>query len=188
MKNTQVATLSPSPQLHFSEWKADNFRAVNKFYKRQKHKGSASGNERVFVVMANPLTDHTAPVIQITDRQKSNRPISDTQTTANQKTEPQIIAAVRLVPTDDYYWLRSLYVDESLRGQNIGSQLMGFVQQHISHPIHCFPYKHLEHFYQLAGYTIEPVDTIPQALQQLFERYSRKADNILIMSLPSKPD
>ena len=79
--------MTPNPY-SFYEWKEPNFRAVNKFYKREKHKGSASGEERVFV---------------ISQQQGSE--------------ESEVIAAVRLVPYESYYWLRSLYIDHSLRGK-----------------------------------------------------------------------
>jgi N-acetylglutamate synthase-like GNAT family acetyltransferase len=141
-------------ELEFKEWNESNFRAVNKFYKSQKHKGSASAQERVFVV------------------QKSRQNTS----------ESKIIAAVRLVPYQDYYWLRSLYVEKSLQGNNIGSQLLFFVNQNIRQTIHCFPYAHLKVFYQLCDYSLTELNDLPQALQQLYQRYSIKSNGILIMS------
>lgn len=36
--------------MHIVEWSETNFRTVNKFYRSQKHKGRANGDERVFVV------------------------------------------------------------------------------------------------------------------------------------------
>jgi N-acetylglutamate synthase-like GNAT family acetyltransferase len=140
-------------QLHFTEWQGEHFRPVNQFYKKQKHKGSASGDERVFIIEYGEA----------------------------------IIAAVRLVPHDDYYWLRSLYVEQTLQGQSLGSQLLSFVQVNIHTAIYCFPYLHLEHFYQQAGYVFVAESDMPQSIRQLYTRYNRKGQGILAMAkLPSQ--
>jgi GNAT superfamily N-acetyltransferase len=157
------------------EWQEPNFRAVNKFYKKQKHKGSASGDERVFVIV------------------ETARPDLETNDTLEDSIENSIIAAVRLVPGvshDDsnnnshtgYYWLRSLYVDKSLRGQNLGSQLLNYLHNHIKQDIHCFPYTHLQHFYEQSNYQLTLPKNAPLPLQQLYARYNRKGDSILLMS------
>lgn len=130
------------------EWQGENFRAVNQFYRRQKHKGSASGDERVFVI------EH----------------------------DSQIIAAVRLVPYEGYYWLRSLYVEQTQQGKKLGSQLLAYLDQHITQPIYCFPYLHLDHFYQQAGYQLIGEDKMPQSILQLYTRYNRKGQGILAMA------
>jgi len=130
------------------EWQGENFRAVNQFYRRQKHKGSASGDERVFVI------EH----------------------------DSQIIAAVRLVPYEGYYWLRSLYVEQTQQAKKLGSQLLAYLDQHITQPIYCFPYLHLDHFYQQAGYQLIGEDKMPQSIFQLYTRYNRKGQGILAMA------
>lgn len=145
-------SLSP---LQCSEWAEDNFRGVNKFYKRQKQKGSASGDERVFVVnTCDPIT-------------------SD---------EHILIAAVRLVPYSGYYWLRSLYVAAPHQGKGIGSLLLAFVNEQVKQDIHCFPYTHLDRFYALSGYQLTQPAQLPMSLSQLFDRYNHKGDNIIAMS------
>ena len=118
------------------EWQGENFRAVNQFYRRQKHKGSASGDDRVFVI------EH----------------------------DSQILAAVRLVPYEEYYWLRSLYVEQTLQGKKLGSQLLAYLDHHITQPIYCFPYLHLDHFYQQAGYQLIGADKMQQSILQLYTR------------------
>ncbi len=140
-------TLDPS-QYHFKEYIGEHFRPVNQFYKKQKHKGSASGDERVFII------EH----------------------------DNDIVAAVRLVPFDDYYWLRSLYVEKTRQGQSLGSQLLAYVHEHIHHTIFCFPYLHLDHFYQQAEYVLVTPDNLPQNLEQLYQRYNRKGRGILAMA------
>ena len=146
-------------------WQQPNFRAVNKFYRSQKHKGSASGDESIFVIYQDAeINDHC---------DKASEPLSN---------EPELVAAVRLVPHDNYYWLRSLYIKQELRGQNLGSELLAFVHQHITLPIYCFPYTHLEQFYGRAGYELVTPEQLPQSLNQLFERYQGKGQSILAMA------
>lgn len=145
---TTLTMTIPSANYVFSHWQEPHFRPVNQFYRRQKHKGSASGDELVFVV----------------------------------KNQNEIVAAVRLVPNTGFYWLRSLYVDKTLQGQGLGTQLLTFVHQHIEPSIYCFPYSHLEHFYTHAGYTLIAPQELPNDLQQLFTRYKGKGENILAMA------
>ena len=145
--------------LQIIEWQEANFRAVNKFYKRQKHKGSASGDERVFIALGDLPNDSSDP-----------------------STEPSIIAAVRLAPADGYYWLRSLYVDKDLRGASIGSQLLAHVNTHVHSTIHCFPYAHLLNFYSQCGYQLSDITQAPAPLQPLYTRYNQKGDGVLFMS------
>ncbi len=130
-------------------WSGDNFRAVNKFYRSQKHKGSASGDEQVFVIFQ----------------------------------DEGVIAAVRLVPHEGYYWLRSLYVKTELRGLQLGSLLLKAVHSSINVPIYCFPYDHLLAFYKASGYEVLAVEDTPEALQDLYKRYSRKGTAIINMGI-----
>ena len=147
-------------QYYFQAWCEPNFRAVNRFYRSQKHKGSASGDEQVFVTYL-----------------KANEP----------DTEDTLVAAVRLVPHQGYYWLRSLYVDKTLRAQKLGSQLLTFVHSFLSEhdakplPIYCFPYTHLNGFYSQNGYTLLAPEALPESLNQLFTRYSGKGESIISM-------
>jgi GNAT superfamily N-acetyltransferase len=140
--------------VEFKEWHESNFRVVNKFYKSQNHKGRASGDERVFIAQKRCENSH----------------------------QLNIIAAVRLIRYQGYYWLRSLYVEKSIQGNNVGSLLLSFLNQNIQQTIHCFPYIHLKRFYQNCGYSLTKLNDLPLPLQQLHQRYSTKSDRILIMS------
>jgi len=146
---TTLTMTEPSSTFEFSRWQEPHFRPVNQFYRRQKHKGSASGDEQVFI---------------------------------GKDQEEVIVSAVRLVPNDGFFWLRSLYVEHTLRGQNLGSSLLEFVHQHTQLPIYCFPYSHLQSFYERAGYTLVSPNDLPNDLNQLFTRYKGKGENILAMA------
>lgn len=142
------STTSQLPHYQISQWQGEHFRPVNQFYRRQKHKGSASGNETVFVIEDNE----------------------------------NMIGAVRLVPYEGYFWLRSLYIEQTIQGKGLGSQLLQHINKAISLPIYCFPYTHLEHFYRLSGYELLIDEQLPLSMQQLFARYNRKGQSILAMA------
>lgn len=144
--------------MQYQQWSAPHFRPINHFYRSQKHKGSASADETVFVALPSNFDEAHIDA----DKQ-------------------DIQAAVRLVPYDNYFWLRSLYVREELRAKGIGSKLMQTVHSHMDATIFCFPYTHLEAFYKALGYEIVEIDQLPNSLQQLYQRYQRKSDNILAM-------
>lgn len=155
-------------QYRFQVWSEPNFRAVNRFYRSQKHKGSASGDEHVFVIY------QLAETCEPTDNEHLP--------------EDTLVAAVRLVPNDGYLWLRGLYIEKELRGQNLGSELLTFVHSYYEQqnptsalPIYCFPYTHLDNFYRKSGYrSIEP-EQLPESLNQLYQRYSGKGESIINM-------
>lgn len=143
-----MSTDNPISSYAFSLWQGENFRPINQFYRSQKHKGSASGDDQVFII------EH----------------------------DEKIVAAVRLVPYEGYFWLRGLYVDKALQGQKLGTHLLKFIDQHISKPIYCFPYLHLDHFYTQAGYQHVGAAQMPDSIAQLYERYNRKGQGILAMA------
>jgi len=143
-----MSTTTANSEFTFSLWQGENFRPVNQFYRSQKHKGSASGADQVFII----------------------------------ENSEKIVGAVRLVPYDGYFWLRGLYIDQNLQGQKLGTKLLAFINQHISEPIYCFPYLHLDHFYSQAGYQHVSESLMPENIAQLYARYNRKGQGVLAMA------
>ncbi|GAA6134797.1 hypothetical protein NBRC116188_15870 [Oceaniserpentilla sp. 4NH20-0058] len=45
-----MTLVEQSTDFQFSLWQGENFRPVNQFYRTQKHKGSASGDDKVFII------------------------------------------------------------------------------------------------------------------------------------------
>ena len=158
-------TLIDINEIQFAQWQAPHFRPINKFYKSQKHKGKANGSDLVFYAF---------------------RMVHQ---------EPEILGAVRLAPSDSgdkaindsdsqtrYFWLRSLYIHEALRGKQIGSKLLEAVHNALpTSSIYCFPYDHLQSFYGRAGYRLMEGDSLPEALSDLFDRYVERGEKILAM-------
>lgn len=99
-----------------------------------------------------------------------------------------IVAAVRLEPkADGWYFLRAMCVAPEVRGQGVGSQLLlglsDFLQHH---PCYCYPFDHLQAFYQQAGFTWRDPEQAPAFMRDAFERYTRQGRKIILMArLPS---
>lgn len=145
-------------KFQLAHWQAPHFRPINKFYKSQKHKGKANGQEKVFYAF------------QRDDEQVEH-----------------ILGAVRLVPykatsEKPFYWLRSLYIAEMHRRNKLGSSLLQFINQHIAQPIYCFPYTHLESFYKTQGYHLIPCEGLPESLQDLYTKYRQRGEQIIAMA------
>lgn len=94
-----------------------------------------------------------------------------------------MVAAVRLEPkSDGWYFLRSMCVAPELRGQGLGSQLLrgleDFLQQH---PCYCYPFDHLQGFYEQAGFTLQDPHSASAEIQETFQRYTAQGRKIILM-------
>ena len=96
--------------------------------------------------------------------------------------DTQIIAALRLSPSGDDYLLRSMFVSTELRQQGIGSHLLQQIQDTLnSIECYCFPYSHLENFYQSAGFILVDIKSVPEAIRDKFLRYLNNGKDIILM-------
>jgi len=94
----------------------------------------------------------------------------------------QIVAALRLSSSGDDFLLRSMCVSAELRQQGIGSHLLQQIQSHLNAiECFCFPYSHLEGFYQSAGFTLIDIDSAPEAIKDKFMRYLNNGKDIVLM-------
>ncbi|MGF1727897.1 GNAT family N-acetyltransferase [Photobacterium nomapromontoriensis] len=86
--------------------------------------------------------------------------------------ESGICCCVRFKQFDDFQLLTGMLVHPRLRGEKIGHQLLqASEQQLIHHPCYCFAFDYLESFYNTAGFSTIPDDTLPPALKSRLERY-----------------
>ena len=93
-----------------------------------------------------------------------------------------IVAALRLSPNGDDYLLRSMCVSAELRQQGVGTHLLLHIQSYLNDiECYCFPYSHLESFYQSAGFTSIDTDSAPEAIRDKFSRYLNNGKNIVLM-------
>lgn len=111
---------------------------------------------------------------------RAQAPRSDEVYIASQGTS--IVAALRLHPLGKAFLLRSMCVDNSLRQTGIGSALLEYLQPRLqSIDCYCFPFSHLQMFYQRAGFITIPVAEAPEAITDRFQRYLNNGKDICLM-------
>ncbi|WP_051202110.1 GNAT family N-acetyltransferase [Ferrimonas senticii] len=91
-----------------------------------------------------------------------------------------IAAVLRLTPCEGYWLLRALLVDPDHRQQGLASMLLDFAGAEFAEPIWCFPYPHLRHLYQTAGFR-ESAD-VPAPIAARHLAYSRKQPLLLMVA------
>lgn len=97
--------------------------------------------------------------------------------------DAQIIGAARFCHNAGLSILRGVWVEECLRQQGIGSQLLHALK--LSGDIegcYCFPYLYLEAFYQKQGFRL--VEQAPASLQKLLTRYNHHEEKVILMGMP----
>ncbi len=96
--------------------------------------------------------------------------------------EGEIVAAVRLTTEQDTLLLRSMVVLPAMRSKGIGKLFLRRLTESIgARDCWCFPFEHLESFYQSAQFAcIEPTEAPPN-LQQKYHRYCSHGKRLLIM-------
>ncbi len=96
--------------------------------------------------------------------------------------ENRICAAVRFRPVEHYQLLTGMAVDEALRGQGVGRQLLTHCQQQIlDSGVYCFAFTWLEGFYRQHNFTTLSDDKLPNSLQMLFQRYQNSGKALIAM-------
>lgn len=94
----------------------------------------------------------------------------------------EVIAALRLCDNDNIWLLRSMCVAEACRGQGVGSFMLLHLNKVFSEKtVYCFPYVHLQDFYQRAGFIDIPLEAAPEMIRQQFNRYADKGKKIVLM-------
>ena len=99
------------------------------------------------------------------------------------KDQSGIVAAVRLEPKNNgWFFLRAMCVAPELRGQGIGTQLLNHMQDFLSHhSVYCFPFDHLQVFYEKAGFILHGIDEAPSFIRDPFCRYQLQGRKICMM-------
>ncbi|MBD0788903.1 GNAT family N-acetyltransferase [Vibrio sp. Y2-5] len=102
--------------------------------------------------------------------------------------ELSMVAVVRFRSIAEYRLLTGMAVDETKRGEGIGSQLLNYcLDEILADKDFCFSYAHLQNFYEQASFKKIDVEELPNELRTLFVRYSQSGKNLIPMQfLPSK--
>jgi len=105
----------------------------------------------------------------------------DSQTKAQ-----KIIAALRLCPYEDSWLLRSMSVDPDYQRRGIGLKMLTENKKILKDKnCYCFPYRHLQDFYQQAGFELIHGDNASPVIQQLFQQYTDSGKDIILMQMTS---
>jgi len=95
-----------------------------------------------------------------------------------------VIAALRLCKIGEDWLLRSMCVEKSFQRQGIGLYILKQIKTELEEKNSiCFPYSHLQSFYQQAGF--QPVDFTQMStdIQQRFRQYKDSGRDIIIMQM-----
>ena len=88
----------------------------------------------------------------------------------------QILCAARLKEVQGSLLLTGVACLEEYRKQGLASLLITHLLTTQQQCIYCFPYPHLQTFYQKLGFTLYPPEQLPEKLGLQYQRYnSRKA-------------
>ncbi len=95
-----------------------------------------------------------------------------------------IRAALRLQPKPDAYrFLRSMCVAPEHRRQGLGFRLLQEIETELNQsPLYCFPFDHLQSFYEAIGFELSSPDSVPSFIRDPYEAYVRQGKKILIMT------
>lgn len=93
-----------------------------------------------------------------------------------------MVAVVRFRSIAEYRLLTGMAVDDSKRGEGIGSQLLNYcLNEILAANDFCFSYSHLQHFYEQANFKKIDIEELPNDLKTLFLRYSQNGKDLIPM-------
>lgn len=120
---------------------------LNRFYKRNRHKGKADTDDTAFWL----------------------------------KDENEILAAVRCTTYGNITLLRGLWVHKERRREGLGTILLTGCRHHWEkHNCFCFPFSHLEAFYEKNGFSY-PREQVPTHLLQKLQSYQQRGEQVILM-------
>lgn len=94
----------------------------------------------------------------------------------------KIICALRLCTYEGVWLLRSMCVAADDRCTGVGSHMLSELKAVLSErPCYCFPFAHLEAFYQRAGFISAQIGQVPQPIAKKYSGYLAKNKKILLM-------
>ena len=93
-----------------------------------------------------------------------------------------IIGALRLCPVDSSWLLRSMVVDKNYQRQGIGHKILLEIKQELAEKkCFCYAYRHLQGFYQHAGFRCTELSEVPESIAQRFLQYQASHNEIILM-------
>ncbi|WP_409440184.1 GNAT family N-acetyltransferase [Psychromonas sp. GE-S-Ul-11] len=86
----------------------------------------------------------------------------------------QIICAARLKEVDGNKLLTGVACDPAYRHQGLASQLIQYILRLQTETVYCFPYPHLQRFYQQLGFQLLSAELLPTKLAEQYSRYNNR--------------
>jgi len=97
------------------------------------------------------------------------------------RNEQQIICSAKLKTLEGSLLLTGVACDPDHQHQGYASQLVKQLLEKQQQSIFCFPYAHLEDFYQRLGFTHLAVEEAPEEIQTRILRYRQHRDLLLMV-------
>lgn len=97
------------------------------------------------------------------------------------KKHQQIICSAKLKAIEEELLLTGVACDSDYQHQGYASLLVSKLLQIQEQPIYCFPYPHLQLFYQRLGFSLMTIDEAPDSIQQRFNRYVQHRELLLMV-------
>ncbi|MRI34856.1 hypothetical protein EOPP23_17910 [Endozoicomonas sp. OPT23] len=97
-----------------------------------------------------------------------------------------IVAALRACPKKQGYLLRSVWVAINRRGEGLGSLLTEKALKRLNSDCWCYPYPHLQSFYENTGFSLQETDQVPEDIAVPFENYRNKGESFLLMAFSQR--
>lgn len=93
-----------------------------------------------------------------------------------------IIGALRICPVENSWLLRSMSIENSYQRKGIGHFMLSQIQSSLSKKnCYCFPYRHLESFYQKAGFQVIDDKEATDEIRQPYQQYIDNGKDIILM-------
>ncbi len=145
--------ITKSENIEFVQMNELTLPLVNRFYKNCRYPAKAGRGERVYCL------------------RKSGK----------------ILAAVKLMPKsfgqEDWLFLRAMCVLPELQGQGLGKLFLEELKCCFDLPIYCFPFEHLETFYEHADFSRpDSASSIPPAMVEGLQRLLTQGRKVLLMT------
>jgi predicted N-acetyltransferase YhbS len=98
----------------------------------------------------------------------------------------ELVGAVRLCPSTDFFVLRGMQILPSFQRQGIGIRLLQTCVEHLTDkPCYCIPWSHLQSFYEQVGFQSITTEHVPVLLAERWNSYISMGMNLILMYRPA---
>lgn len=88
--------------------------------------------------------------------------------------DQEILCAARIKTVSGAQLLTGVATHEEVRKQGLASELIKQILSLQQEVLYCFPYPHLQSFYQSLGFTLFSPEQLPEGLALAYQKYSQR--------------